>query len=277
MAISEEDVIEQELWDALPKSPMIEPSEQKPKKKTKLQRFIEELSKYPDKDTAKQAIPDIAKKLKCSKALGYKALRKVSKFIGETPIEQAVEPTIKIPKAPEIPIEEATTAQPTETPVAEEIPFEQIETEQPTPQAPITQPPIFPMTTEKLQTTIDILFSKVADLTQYPQWKLEKRESQALAEAWLPVLQQYAPQMATNPAIWASFTTIVIIAPRVIGYWNTRRKRAKEKIIEPPSKSKNERESERESTEPPQEKPKPKPPELPKPEQVGFYKKLKEL
>jgi len=273
MTVTEEDL---ELFEALPQAPMIEQPPEKPKKKkTKLQQFIEELSKYPDKETAKQAIPDIAEKLNCSKALGYKALRKVSKFIGETPIEKAVEPTVKIPKAPEIPIEEP---QPPET---QPIPLEEIEIQQPIegiePQAPaMPTPPIFPMTTEKLQTTLDILFSKVADLTKYPDFKLTKQESQALAEAWLPVLQQYAPQMATNPMIWASFTTIVIIAPRIVGYWMEKRKQKQEKIIEPPAKPKNERERERESTETPQEeKPQePKPKELPKAEQVGFFKNL---
>jgi len=81
--------------------------------------------------------------------------------------------------------------------------------------------------------------------------------------------------MATNPMIWASFTTIVIIAPRIVGYWMEKRKQKQEKIIEPP-KPKNERERERESTETPQEeKPQePKPKELPKAEQVGFFKNL---
>ncbi len=134
--------------------------------------------------------------------------------------------------------------------------------------------PVFPMTVEKLQTTLDILFSKIADLTHYPDFKLTKQESQALSEAWLPVLQQYAPQMATNPTIWASFTTIVIIAPRLIGYWMEKRKQKQEKIIEPP-KPKNERERERENTETPQEKPQEqKPKELPKAEDVGFFKNL---
>jgi len=142
MAVTEEDL---ELFEALPQAPMIEQPPEKPKKKkTKLQQFIEELSKYPDKETAKQAIPDIAEKLNCSKALGYKALRKVSKFIGETPIEKAVEPTVKIPKAPEIPIEEPEL-QPTGTPITqetyEEIPIEQIEMP---PQAPVM--PSYPQT-----------------------------------------------------------------------------------------------------------------------------------
>lgn len=264
---SENELTEKELLEVLPHSPMIEP--EKPAKKTKLQIFIEELSKYPDKESAKLAIPEIAEKLGCSKALGYKALTKVSKFIGETPIEQAKEPTVKIPKAPEIEITEteigAEGVAPTPTP---EIP--QAET---IPSAPSI--PTFPMTADKLETTFDILFSKLADLTHYPDFKLEKRESQALAEAWLPVLQQYAPQMIANPTVWASFTTIIIIAPRIIGYWQTRRKT--EKIIETPKPQpqpetkppmeKNERESERESTEA-------KPTELPKPEQVGFYKEL---
>jgi len=75
-----------------------------PEAKTKLQQFIDRLSAYPDKETAKIHIIDIAKDLDCAKSLGYKALKRVEKF---KPVGiEAREPTAKIATPDEIVVEE---------------------------------------------------------------------------------------------------------------------------------------------------------------------------
>lgn len=88
-----------------------------PEAKTKLQQFIDRLAQYPDKETAKTHIVEIAKDLDCAKSLGYKALKRVEKFMPAG--MEAREPTVKIPapREGEIVIEEE--AAPAETVTAE--------------------------------------------------------------------------------------------------------------------------------------------------------------
>ena len=225
---------------------------EKPKEKTKLDQFKERLSQYPDRETAKQHLKEIAKDLGCAKSLGYKAIKQID-FRGEKKPLEAYEPTAKIPEIKPEAIEEEM----------EEPEIEIVEEEAPTPEAPTVT---FPMTTEKLAWNFDLAFSKLADLTSYPDFKLTKKESDGLAEAWMPVLQQYAPQMASNPAMWAAISTVIIVAPRVVGYWQQRRKKQEEKIVE-------EKPKEEPKQEPPKEEPKTEtPPDLPK--TAGFLDKL---
>jgi len=245
---------EEELLAELPH--VAEPPKKEP---TKLDQFIQRLSQYPDRETAKQHIKDIAKELNCAKSLGYKALKQID-FQGEQKPLEAYEPTAKIPEVKPEPIEEELETE------AEVIEAE----EAPTPEAAAPPTVTFPMTTEKLSWTFDLAFSKLADLTAYPDFKLSKKESDGLAEAWMPVLQQYAPQMASNPAVWATISTIIIVAPRVIGYWQQRRKKQQEKIVEEPK----EKPKEEPKQEPPKQEPTPQtPPPLPK--TAGFLDKLK--
>jgi hypothetical protein len=102
------------------------PEPEAPKKEpTKLDLFIQRLSEYPDKDTAKTHIKEIAKDLQCAPSLGYKAIKKVEQFKPQQ--AEAVEPTLKIHETKPEPIEEAEleeeaiTEQP---PIGEEAPAE---------------------------------------------------------------------------------------------------------------------------------------------------------
>jgi hypothetical protein len=254
--MTEEDV---QLLEALPH---VEPEE---KPKTKLEQFIEELSKYPDAETAKQHIAEIAEKLKCAKSLGYKALKRIETFQPQQP--QAIEPTVKIPEA-----------KPEEIP-EEIIAEEAVEEAQPTQEAP--QPEAIPapqigvgFKPEDVTWMFDKGFKTIADLTGYGSFALNKDEAQKLGEMWTPIINANLPQLLPHaPIISATITTLIIIAPRVKGYWTFRRQKQQEKPIEQPKQEppKNERGSEGEQPKP--ETPK-NPPELPK--TAGFMKALME-
>jgi len=232
-----------------------------PKQKTKLEQFRERLTQYPNRDTAKQHLAEIAKDLGCAKSLGYKALTKID-FQGEQKALQAAEPTAKIYEAKPEALEE--TAEEPEVLIGEESP-----TGEAIPQAAPPVTTAFPMTNEKLAWTFDLAFSKLADVLHYPDFKLAKKESDGLADAWMPVLQQYAPQMAGNPVVWAGISTVIIVAPRIFGYWRQRQKTKEEKVV--PETPKEEPKTEPPKQEPQTEKNEPTP-ELPK--NAGFLKEL---
>ena len=50
----------------------------------------------------------------------------------------------------------------------------------------------------------------------------------------MPVINKYLPEQVNNPLAWAGIATVMIFAPRILGYWQLRRKRTSEKPIEPP-------------------------------------------
>jgi len=194
----------------------VEPQAQK----TKLQLFIEELSKYPDYESAKQAIPQIAEKLGVTRALGYKALRKVEKF--QTPIQQAREPTVAIPQAQEIPIVE-----PQPTIFKAEI--------QPIPTTPTPPPTTKPPTGFKendIAWMFEKAFDAIAMATGFEPFKLSQEEAERLGAMWTPIINENLPTLMPHAGlITASITTLIIIAPRIKAYRDYRKKQ-QEKIVE---------------------------------------------
>ena len=231
---------------------------QVPKKEpTKLDLFIQELSQYSDKETAKTHITDIAKKLGCAKSLGYKALKKVEQFKSKQ--AEAVEPTVKIKETKLEPLEEQ-----------EEIIGEA------EPEATIEEPTASPEATvgfreKDLEWMFDKGFSGLAKLTGYADFALEKADSQKLSEIWTPILNEYLPDwLPYAPIAIAAITTTAIVVPKVKGYWDFREKKKQEKPVPPETK--------KEPTpppEPPKEPPKQEtavPPE--KPNTAGFMQKL---
>jgi len=199
-----------------------EPTPEPVKEPTKLDQFVEELRKYPDKDTAKTHIQEIATKLGCAKSLGYKALKKI-KFSGEpkTTQHQEKEPTARIEQQEAEPLTEEQQAE-----QGEEITPE--ETEQPA-EAKV------PITARALTTSIELAFKKAAKLMDYPDLALTHEEAQSLADCWTPVFEYYAPQLSNNPMMWAAIGTAIILAPRVIGLIVEKlgkRKQEREKIID---------------------------------------------
>lgn len=232
---------------------------------TKTEQFIERLRQYPDRETAKSHITEIAKDLECAKSLGYKALKRIDEF------KPAEERALETEEA-RITFEEPPREEIEEEPVEEEVIEEEIIEE------PIVEeraPPTFPMTLEKLEFNISLAFKKIADLTKYPEFALDKKESQGIAEAWYPVLEQYAPQALGNPAVWAIVTTGIVIVPRVVGYASMRAKKKEEELPKPPTPKPKEPQEEtpKETQETPLETPKEEPPKK-KPETASFMKKL---
>jgi hypothetical protein len=217
------------------------------KEPTKLDRFIQELSKYPDKETAKTHIQEIADKLQCAKSLGYKALKKIT-FQGQPSTEhEAKEATARIEQQEPEPItQEQQEEQGEETTPAEEI-------GQP------AAPPQVPITAKAITTSIELAFKKAAKLLDYPDLALTHEEAQSLTDCWTPVLEHYAPQLSNNPMMWAALGTAIILAPRIIGLIVEKLGKRKEerkiidvKPINPPTQSP-----------PPQEMPPVVPPTMP--------------
>lgn len=244
-------------------------------KKTKLEQFIEELSKYPDKETAKLHIAEIANKIGCTKALGYKALNKVEKF--QPKGFEPKEPTVKIPETKPEPIEEDEFPEDLEDELREDVTILP-----PTETSTATQAPPIPQigvgfNSKDVTWMFKKGFETIADITGYGAFALTKDEAERLGEIWTPIINTNLPQFIPHaPIITAALSTLIIVAPRVKGYWDYRKKN-KEKPIEvkPQETPKNERESEREQPQPqPSET---KAPELPRPDDVGFYKKLLEM
>lgn len=180
-----------------------EPTPEPAKTATKLDQFVEELRKYPDKDTAKSHIQEIATKLGCAKSLGYKAIKKIE-FSGEpkTTQHQEKEPTARIEQQEPETFEEQQEEQ------GEEITSE--ETVEPA-EAKV------PITAKAFTTSIELAFKKAAKLMDYPDLALTHEEAQSLADCWTPVFEYYAPQLSNNPMMWAAIGTAIILAPRVIG------------------------------------------------------------
>ena len=213
------------------------PQEEPQKEPTKLDQFIEQLSRYPDRETAKTHLSEIAAKLHCARSLGYKALKKIQQFQPADTIEtRAVEPTIKMATPPEEPLEE----QAEQEQLSEELPPE-----------PETAPKPAPVGFK--DTDLEWMFSKgfkmLADVSGYEDFKLAPDDSKRLGEIWTPILNQYLPDILPYaPIAVAAITTIVIVVPKVKGWWTYRQKKTKPK--EPPKEE-------------PKEEPKPEPPTLP--------------
>jgi hypothetical protein len=224
--------------------------EQTPKEKTKSELFKERLAQYSTREEAGKHILEIAKDLKCAKSLGYKAIKQIE-FQGETKEIEAREPTIKIPPPP---ISEQEP--PEEITLEEEIPPPQ-EGVPPAAVGEIAKPPaaapsLLPLTVDDLSWNFNLAMQKIADISDYPKFALSKDESKKLAECWLPVLNQYLPQAINNPLAWAGVTTAIIFVPRLIGFVQDRRKKQKEKVVEPPvEKSKEESPKTETKAEPP--------------------------
>lgn len=222
MSAFEEDVLKEE------KEPQKEP--------TKLDQFIEALSRYPDVETAKTHLTEIAEKLHCARSLGYKALKKIQHFKPADTIEtRAQEPTIKMATPPEESLEE----QAEQEQLSEELPPE-----------PETAPK--PAAVGFKDTEVEWMFERgfkmLADVTGYEDFKLDHGDSKRLGDMWTPILNEYLPDILPYaPLAMAAITTIVIIVPKVKGWWNYR----EEKKKKPKPK------------EPPKEEPKPEPPTLP--------------
>jgi hypothetical protein len=231
-----------------------EPKAEKPEK-TKLQQFIERLSQYPNKETAKTHILEISQDLKCAKSLGYKALNKIDQF--KPSKTEAVEPTAKIPE---------TKPEPLETEPTEEITEAEPEATIEEPTAP-TEAVGF--REKDLQWMFDKGFGGLAKLTGYGDFALEKEDSQKLGEIWTPILNEYLPDwIPYAPIAIAAITTVAIVAPKVKGYWDFRKKKTEDKPVEnPPQQPKQEP--------PPKEPPKQEPAVPPeKPSTAGFMKNL---
>jgi transposase-like protein len=257
---------------------IIEPDETpEPAKKepSKVDQFIEKLRAYATEEEAKTHIAEIAQELGCAKSLGYKAIKKILKeggFSGQpAPKTEAKEPTAKVEDVKPEPLEET-----------QETEFEETAETAAEPEG-IAQPAAAMqlLTPEKLGSTLDILFNKLAKLTKYPDFALEPKERDALAETWQPVLVMYAPQILTNPLAWAGIVTVIVFAPKIVGYAVERGKKKEDKPLPEPKKQ-----------EPPAETPKEPPKEettppleqnegviitetrIEKPATAGFMKKL---
>jgi len=198
-----------------------EPTPEPVKEPTKLDRFIEELRKYPDKDIAKTHIQEIATKLECAKSLGYKAIKKIEWSGEPRQAQQEKEPTAKIEPQEAEPLTEEQQAEQGEeiTPPEEEQPAA----------AKV------PITARALTTSLEMAFKKAAKLLDYPDLALTHEEAQSLTDCWTPVFEYYAPQLSQNPMMWAAIGTAIILAPRVIGLVVEKlgkRKKEREKIID---------------------------------------------
>jgi len=239
---------EEILNEALPHA------EEPPKKEpTKLDQFIERLSQYPDKETAKTHIKEIAKDLQCAPSLGYKAIKKVEQFKPQG--KEAVEPTVKIKETKPEPLEEQ------EEIISEAEPEATIE-------EPTAPPEQKGFREKDLTWMFDKGFSGLAKLTGYGDFALEKADSEKLSEIWTPILNQYLPDLIPYaPIAIAAITTVAIVVPKVKGYWDFRKKKEKEKVIE--------KSPEKPKQEPPPEPPKQEPAVSPeKPKTAGFLDKL---
>jgi hypothetical protein len=242
----EEEIITEEVFTEQPPTPP-------PKEPTKLDLFIQELSQYPDKETAKTHITDIAKKLRCAKSLGYKAIKKVEQFKPQQ--AEAVEATLKIKE---------TTSEPLE------------EQEEPEAEATIEEPtappePAVGFRAKDVTWMFDRGFGGLAKLTGYGDFALEKEDSQKLGEIWTPILNEYLPDwLPYAPIAIAAITTTAIVAPKVKGYMDYRAKKKEEKLPEkPPEKTKQEP-----TPEPPKEPQKQEPAVPDKPTKAGFMEHL---
>lgn len=212
--------------------------EKEPQKEpTKLDQFIEELSKYPDRETAKTHIREIAAKLHCAPSLGYKAIKKIQQFKPADTIEtRAVEPTIRMATPPEEPLTEQAEE---EKPISEELP--------PEPET-APKPAAVGFKDKEVEWMFQRGFKMLADVTGYADFKLDPDDSKRLGDMWTPILNEYLPDILPYaPLAMAAITTIVIVVPKVKGWWNYR----EEKKKKPKPK------------EPPKEEPKPEPPTLP--------------
>jgi hypothetical protein len=81
-----------------------------------------------------------------------------------------------------------------------------------------------PITSDKLSWMFKLLFEKIGNALNYPDFALTQNEADKLAEAWLPVLNQHLPQALQDPTTWCALTTIIILAPRILGYISFKRK-----------------------------------------------------
>jgi hypothetical protein len=230
--------------DDIIREPEIEEPKEKPEK-TKLQQFIERLSQYSDKETAKTHILEISQDLKCAKSLGYKALNKIDQF--KPSKTEAVEPTAKIGETkPELLEEE-------ESPPSEGVGEAEQEA---TLEEPSTPETATGFREQDLTWMFDKGFSGLAKLTGYGDFALEKADSQKLGEIWTPILNQYLPAwMPYAPIAIAAITTIAIVVPKVKGYWDYRKKTKEKTVEKPPEKPQEEtkKEETKEETKPPLE------------------------
>jgi transposase-like protein len=209
--------------------PLLETPE--PKEKTRLEQFVEKLRVYSTQEEAKTHIQEIATEIGCAKSLGYKAIKKILKeggFSGQpAPRTEAKEPTAKVEDVQPEPLEET-----------QETEFEETAETAAEPEG-IAQPAAAAMELldpKRLKRTLDIVFNKIAKMTKYPDFALEENESTALAETWQPVLVQYAPSLITNPLAWAGITTLVVFAPKILGYIAERQKKKEDKPLPEPKK-----------------------------------------
>lgn len=204
--------------DVLTESPTQEEPQKEP---TKLDQFIEQLSAYPDVQTAKTHLSEIAEKLHCARSLGYKALKKIDHFKPQDSIEtRAKEASVKIAHPLEQPLEQQ------EEQISEELP----------PEPETAAPPVAIGFKDKDVTWMfDKGFKMLADVTGYADWKLDPDDSKRLGEIWTPIINQYLPDILPYaPIAIAAITTIVIVVPKVKGWWTYRQKKTKEKPKEPP-------------------------------------------
>lgn len=245
----EEEIITEEVFTEQQSTPP-------QKEPTKLDLFIQELSQYSDKETAKTHITDIAKKLGCAKSLGYKAIKKVEQFKPQQ--AEAVEATLKIKET------------------KPELLEEQEEIIEPEAEATIEEPTAPPEATVGFRTKdlawmFDKGFSGLAKLTGYGDFALEKADSDKLSEIWTPILNEYLPDwLPYAPIAIAAITTTAIVVPKVKGYWDYREKKKQEKPV-PPETTKKEPTP---TPEPLKESPKQETAVPEKPSKAGFMEHL---
>jgi len=158
-----------------------------PEPKSKTQDFKERLEQYADRETAKAHIKEIALKLRCKNALGYKALKLIvfANEKGQPPPAQ--EPTARIPvQAPE-PFAE-TTETPTEAQVTEPPPGLALEAPTPT-EAPahVAISPTVAKLEPILERSVKRLFNSVIEQISGAQETLTDQESRDTA-ILLPIM-----------------------------------------------------------------------------------------
>lgn len=245
--------------------------EDKPQK-TKTEMFQEELSQYPDKETAKSHIAELAEKLDCSKGLGYKAIKRID--FGEVKREQelrAKEATIKIAEGKEEPLEE-------EPEEVEELEGEELEGEEFEPEEgeELERPELDAMTTLQpvLMRSLERIFNNAIDMVSGMEETLTSQESKDTA-ILLPFLIYRITKQKLTEDNFIDMTTVCHFGSIIVKVVNKKLKERRERnesiVKEPPKKAKETPQAplETASEEPPQE-----PIKRERPKTAGFMKNL---
>lgn len=194
---------------------------------TKAETVREELKKYTSVEEMKTHIEEITKKADCSKALVYKEIGKLSETLSIVEPE-AKEPVVKIEKPKEIEAEEIKeieteeSVEPELTETEKELGLEEkpeiVEEEKP--EIAEEEKPKVEISVKMVQVIAEKPFELAAKFTGCEDLKLDPKESKEIAEAWLPVLSQYLPDVLEKyfPLIYAGYVTIAVIGSKAYTY-----------------------------------------------------------